>query len=412
MIVNISIVINFVLCAIFVVCYFHHVIFLIGSLFAKPKKFKEIDKRHKFGIIICARNESGVIGELCDSIKNQDYPSECVAVYVIADNCTDDTAEVARKHGAIVFERHNNELVGKGYALTSAFEFIDGHVGVDAYDAYIVFDADNILEKNYLSEMNKCYASGAKLITGYRNSKNYADNWISSGYALWFLRESRQLNAMRGLVNTTAEIKGTGFLVDKEIIKKQGGWKQHLMIEDVQFCVENVLDGEKVEYCHDAVLYDDQPTKFMVSWWQRRRWCRGYVEILKTYGGKLILNTLRGKGFSNYDMFMSVCPAFFISLIMCAVNILTFILVPIFEPERFLLYLLSAICVGIASYGLFTFAALVTVITEWKRIHATPFKKILSIFTFPVFMATYIPIAAVSLFRKTKWKHISHHTTT
>lgn len=411
MIAEISAIISIILCCLFVAFYFHHIVFSILSLFVKPKKFEDTDELHNFGIIICARNEADVIGQLCDCIKEQDYPSEYVTLYVVADNCTDNTAEVARSHGAVVYERFNKELVGKGYALTAAFDFIDSRVGIDAHDAYIVFDADNVLEKNYISEMNKCYSTGAKLITGYRNSKNFGDNWISSGYALWFLRESRQLNAIRSKFKISAEIKGTGFLVDKEIIKRQGGWTQHLMIEDVQFGIENVLRGERVEYCHDAILYDEQPTKFKESWWQRRRWCRGYVEILRNYGSKLMLNALRGKGFSNYDMLMSACPAFIISLLMCAVNILALILILIFEPFNFPLQLLNFTCVAVSSYGLFSFVIFFTLVSEWKRIQTTTFKKILSIFTFPVFMATYIPIAGVSVFFKTGWKQIKHTAT-
>ncbi len=402
-------ILNIIFGSLFMICYAYQVVFLVISLFKKVKKYPETERLHKYAFVISARNEEGVIGQLCDSIKAQEYPEELVDIYVVADNCDDDTAVLARKHGAIVYERSNRELVGKGYALSELFEHIGKSVGFDAYDGYIIVDADNILNKKYVYEMNKCFDTGARLITSYRNSKNYGDNWISSGYSLWFLRESRQLNAVRTNLGTTCEIHGTGFLISKDIIKKQGGWIHHLMIEDVQFTVENVLRGEKAVYCHDAVLYDEQPTSFVASWWQRKRWCRGYLQILRRYGARLIGAFLRGRGFSNFDMIMSMCPAFFITVAAAVVNIAAMIMILIFDINAFLPAIMSSVVMGAASYFIFALIGFIAVATEWKRIHTSTFKKIWSAITFPIFMATYIPIAAASLFSGTDWKPIEHH---
>ncbi len=402
-------ILNIIFGAMFLICYAYQIVFVVISFIKRPQTRPEARRMHRYAFVISARNEESVISQLCDSIKAQDYPPELVDIFVVADNCTDNTAETAKRHGAKVYERHNLELVGKGYALSELFGHIKGTEGFDAYDAYIVVDADNILDVNYISEMNKVFDSGARLITSYRNSKNYGDNWISSGYSLWFLRESRQLNAVRDVLGTTCEIHGTGFLVSKEIIKKQGGWIHHLMIEDVQFTVENVLGGEKVAYCHDAILYDEQPTSFVTSWWQRKRWCRGYLQILKRYGLKLTGAFFRGRGFSNFDMIMSMCPAFFITVAAVAVNLIAFVLTLILEPQSILAALMSALIMGIGSYLLFAAIGFIAVATEWRRIHTSPFKKIWSAITFPIFMATYIPIAAASLFSGTDWKPIKHN---
>ncbi len=390
-------------------CYSYQVVFIIISLIKKPRKRAEAGTEHKYAFIISARNEENVISQLCDSIRAQDYPKELVGIYVVADNCTDKTADIAREHGAEVFERFNTSLVGKGYALEELFGYIKDTVGFDAYDGYIIVDADNILDKSYLCEMNKCFDEGARLVTCYRNVKNYGDNWISAGYSLWFLRESRQLNAVRDILGTTSEIHGTGFLVSKDIIKKRGGWVHHMMIEDVQFTVENVLDGEKVAYAHDAVVYDEQPTSFKASWWQRKRWCRGYLQILRRYGIKLGAAFLKGKGFSNFDMIMSMCPAFFITVAAVAVNILALILTLIIEPHDLVGTLISTGVIALSSYLLFALVGIITVATEWNRIHTCTWKKLLSILTFPIFMATYIPIAAASLFSGVEWKQIKHN---
>ena len=110
-------IVNLVFSALFMLCYSYQVVFLIISLFIKPKKYGEAQKNKKYAFIISARNEENVIGQLCDCIARQDYPAELITTYIVADNCTDGTADVARAHGAIVYERHNDELIGKGYAL-------------------------------------------------------------------------------------------------------------------------------------------------------------------------------------------------------------------------------------------------------------------------------------------------------
>ncbi len=409
MITQVLSILNLIFGALFMICYAYQVVFLVISLIKKPKRFPDTGSLHRYAFVISARNEENVISQLCDSIRAQNYPCELIDIYVVADNCTDKTASVARAHGANVYERDDLSLIGKGYALGELFEYIKITAGFDAYDGYIVVDADNILDKNYVFEMNKCFAAGARLITSYRNTKNYGDNWISSGYSLWFLRESRQLNGVRTILGTTSEIHGTGFLISKDIIKRQGGWIHHLLIEDVQFTVENVLCGERAVYCDNAIIYDEQPTGFVTSWWQRKRWCRGYLQILRRYGLKLAGAFLRGKGFSNFDMIMSMCPAFFITVAAVFSNFLAIILTLIFEIESFLPTLLASAIMMIASYLLFALIGFITVATEWKRIHTSSFKKIWSAITFPVFMATYIPIAAASLFSGTDWKPIKHN---
>ena len=399
---------NIAIGAIFMACYAYQIVFLIISFFTRPKKYHDTDKRFKYAFIIAARDEEAVIADLCDSIRSQNYPSELVDIYVVADNCADNTAHIARDRGAHVLERNDPSHIGKGYALGAVFEHIDATVGISAYDGYIVMDADNLLDENYLFEMNKSFASGEKIVTGYRNTKNYGENWLSQGYSVWYMREMRQLNAVRSVLGTTAELRGTGFLVSSDIILSQGGWRQHLLIEDVEFAAEQVLAGERIAYCHDAVFYDEQPTGFVASWWQRRRWCRGYLQILRRYGARLMGAFFRGRGFSNFDMVMSMCPAFFITVGAAAVNLLAWLLAAILEPQSLLSVLMASGSLMIAAYLPFMAVGLVAVITEWGRIRASTLQKLCSVLVFPVFMATYIPIAAISLFRGVEWKPTRH----
>ena len=152
--------------------YFHQIIYLIiGTLkHGKVTKSAEDTKQHKIGIVIAARNESKVIPNLIKSIQAQDYPKDLLKVFVIADNCTDDTAQICRDMGCVVVERQDDQHVGKGFALHYFFTKL--HTEEEYADlvpeAYIVIDADNVLKPNYVTEMNKTFDCGHQMITSYR----------------------------------------------------------------------------------------------------------------------------------------------------------------------------------------------------------------------------------------------------
>ena len=142
------------------VMYAYQVVYLFVPLILKRKNKEKPVKQHRYAILIAARNEEKVIGNLLDSIQRQDYPAELFTAFVVADNCTDATAQIAESHGATVFSRFNKRQVGKGYALEYLLERIEETVGLDTFDAFLVFDADNVLMPYYLNQINKTCEAG------------------------------------------------------------------------------------------------------------------------------------------------------------------------------------------------------------------------------------------------------------
>jgi cellulose synthase/poly-beta-1,6-N-acetylglucosamine synthase-like glycosyltransferase len=409
--------INSILYIALTVLYFYQFIYIVIALIGDKKKkldTYEAKKLHKFAFIIAARNEQAVIGNLINSIKQQNYPAELIDVIVVADNCTDDTAQIAREHGAICYERFNNMLVGKGYALDYCFNKIVEQFGdYTAYDGYFIFDADNVIDKNYVKEMNKVFDRGYNVITSYRNSKNYDTNWITSGYSLWFIREAKYLNNPRMMLKTSCAVSGTGFLVNSSIIKKNNGWKFNLLTEDIQFSVVNILEGEKIGYCESAMFYDEQPTTFKQSWNQRMRWSKGFYQVMFRYGRELIAMMFKKREMfvSCYDMFMTLAPATLLSIGCILLNLifLAYGATDVHMLRRILPATLGSIAfAGVNFYLLMFSIGFITLVTEWNKILAPANKKIKSLFTFPLFMITYVPISLVALVKKVEWKPIAH----
>ena len=308
---------------------------------------------------------------------------------------------MARCHGAQVFERFDTQHVGKGYAL----DFLLSHIPHE-YDAYLVLDADNVIAPDYIRHMDQTLSDGYKIATSYRNSKNYGDNWISAGYALWFLRESRYLNGARYTIGSSCAVSGTGFAFTREILDRIGSWHFFLLTEDIEFTIDNVVHGEKIGYCREAVLYDEQPTDFRQSWRQRLRWSRGYLQVFGCYGLDL-MKGMFGGSFSCYDMAMNIMPAAVLSCVSIVVNVAAALQTFLAGGDLSGLMLSVAQLVANLYLTLFALGA-ITTISEWRQIHCTSFKKVLYAFTFPLFMLTYLPIVVVSLFVSPGWKPIAH----
>lgn len=408
---------NLFVFAVLTLLYFYQIIYVIVALVGEKKKehfVEEASKMHKFAFIVAARNESSVIANLIKSIRRQNYPADLIDIIIIADNCTDNTAEIARKNGAIVFERFNHMLVGKGYALDYAFNRIENEMGgVESYDGYFIFDADNIIDRNYVREMNKVFDKGYRVITSYRNSKNYDTNWLTAGYGLWFLREAKFLNNPRMMMNTNCAVSGTGFLMSSAIVKANGGWKYHLLTEDIEFSIVSAIKGERIGYCEKAILYDEQPTTFKQSWNQRLRWSKGFYQVMFKYAGQLISTMFNKKErfTSCYDMLMTIAPATLLTITCIFVNlagIVACVIDPSIVSSLLPVAAKSLLFTFVNMYAMLFFVGLLTIITEWKQIRCSGIKKFVYLFAFPVYIFTYIPIAIVALFKKVEWKPIAH----
>ena len=398
--------INLIAGLLFFALYFYQFIYLLVPYIKKEEPHKPV-KMHRYAVLISARNEENVISTLVDSIHRQSYPHELIDVYVIADNCTDKTAEMAQNAGAIVFVRNDMDNVGKGYALDYALHRIFKEKGEDFYDGFMVFDADNILDTDYIKSMNQTFSDGHRIITSYRNSTNYGTNWISAGYALWYIRESKFLNYSRMLLHTGCAISGTGFLVHKDVIKRIGGWKFFLLTEDIEFSIANAMAGEKIAYCKDAILYDEQPVTFKQSWTQRLRWARGFLQVFGKYGTKLIKSIFTKKSTTCYDMAMTILPMIFMTLFIFVVNAFGLIAGAYNGEDWQSLAWTLFQWVRNGYIMLFAIGAL-TAIAENKRIHTSGWKKFLYLFTFPIFLFTYLPISIVAIFKNVTWEPTEH----
>ena len=433
--------------------------FIIGLFFTR--RFKTAKKQHKYGILIAARNEENVIGNLLDSIHKQDYPKDLIDVFVVADNCTDKTANIASKYGAKVYERFDNEHKTKGYALQYLFEKIKSEYGINTYEGYFIFDADNLLNKNYISKMNDAFDSGEKIITSYRNTKNFDENWIASTYALHWIRSIRTNHRARSFLHLATNIQGTGFLFTNEIVKN--GWKYTGLTEDRALTADAVAHGYQITYQDEAEFFDEQPTSLKIALRQRLRWSKGHLMAFVETGPQLFVNIIFGKlfiknktpkekkvflrilesirhRFASYDTLIQLIPFSLLNIIeWIIINVIIYscynyingiqninlfegsILSFIFKTNininpginAFIISILITIWFRII-YRLSVYIsnmamAVYLFIIEKDRIKKIPLrKKFLYIFTFPTFDSIGRYTTYLALFAKVTWKPIPH----
>ncbi|OTA26094.1 N-acetylglucosaminyltransferase [Alloscardovia macacae] len=385
----------------------YQIMVVVVGMLAKPTVYPDVPQDRRYAVLISARNEEAVIGNLVRSIQNQTYPSELVDVWLVADNCTDKTAQVVRDMGCHVVERFNKEQVGKGYALQYLLRKMMADGEAQKYDAFFIFDADNLLDKNYIAEMNKARQAGFEVLTSYRNSVNTGQNWISSGAALWFVRESRFLNTTRSALGTSCHVGGTGFMFSRRIMERNDGWKFHLLTEDMEFTMDCILHGDRIGFCGSAMFYDEQPVDFKTSWDQRVRWSKGFLQVFRYYSKVMAQWGIKERDFSAIDVTLMVCPFMVISVV-------RFLLGIIYAALGYISW--YSIVEGFSSWGTSILGfligmmvlALVSGFVERDKLNITMKELLVYTLSFPVYMASYVPISFVAIFAKSQWKPIAH----
>ncbi|MBO5952728.1 MAG: glycosyltransferase family 2 protein [Oscillospiraceae bacterium] len=385
-------------------CFLYQTVYLFLPFILKKKAHKEA-KPNRYAILIAARNEEAVIPHLLDSIREQDYPAELITTYVIADNCTDNTARVARAHGATVFTRFNQQQIGKGYALNYLLEQLRLSGELDQFDAFLIFDADNLLLPDYVTQINRVCSDGYEAFCGYRNAKNFGSNWLTCGYGLFYLHESVHLNLSRMRIGACCAVNGTGFGFTRELLTKCGGWNYFTLTEDIEFSTWCAANGVVIGYCNDAILFDEHPTAFRQSWRQRTRWAQGGIQVSFRYARDMFSGICKG-GMTGYSSFERTTMSLW-GVILCLIT-------GAFASA--LLYLTYgwkgvAFVTAFSSVGAFLsffFLGAFTLYTEWDRIRATKAQKLKSLFAYPLFMLTFAPISIAAPFQKFQWKPIVH----
>ena len=403
---------NTIVGLVFSVCFLYQVVFFFIGLIRGQVEIPPAKKQHTYAFFIAAHNEEAVIANLVKSIKDQDYPSELIDVFVVADACTDNTAQAAREAGAIVYERNDLSRKGKSWVMDYGFDrILREYPG--KHEAFFIFDADNLLSRDYVTIMNDAFDQGYLALTSYRNSKNFGSSWISSAYATWFIREARYLNNARMICHTSCAVSGSGYLVSAKLIEGMKGWDFHTLTEDIQFSTFCAIHGVRIGYA-PAEFFDEQPVTLKASIKQRMRWTKGFYQVLFTYGRHMFKSIGKFHRFAAYDMLMVVGPAMLLTLMCLLVNV-TFIAVGslshgFLATDAEIEMAIGSIIMMLAyMYGTFFVMGLSTTITEWKHIHCPQKWRIFTnLFTFPLFMFTYVPLTVAALFLKVDWVPTPH----
>ena len=369
---------------------------ILGNINIRRNKNTVIkkDDDYDFCVLIPARDESKVIEGL---LKSLELSVNMQDVYVIVEDMKDKTVDICNKYQANVILR-TTKRQRKGYALDEAIKQIKD------YNLYFIFDADNIVDKNFFKEMKKTYEQGYDIGVGYRNCKNGNDNIISACSSLTFSMINTLGNDFRNKHNANIIVSGTGFYIRGSWIKKWQGYPFHTLTEDYELSLYSILNNMTSYYNDKAIFYDEQPTKFNQTIKQRVRWIKGYFESRKKYI-PLILKDLKQP---NYGSKYSIC---------LGVRVFIYIIIGIviFMIKNIILLFINYNAISLISLiSIILLSYLIMMIVTYKMIKKDKLDlsrkmKIKTIFYNPIYLTTYVYCALIALFKKNiSWDKIEH----
>ena len=372
------------------------ILLILGNINIRRNKNTVIrkDDDYNFCVLIPARDESKVIEGL---LKSLELSVDMHDVYVIVEDMKDKTVDICKKYQANVILR-TTKRQRKGYALDEAIKQIKD------YNLYFIFDADNIVDKNFFKEMKKTYEQGYDIGIGYRNCKNGNDNIISACSSLTFSMINTLGNDFRNKHNANILISGTGFYIRGSWIKKWQGYPFHTLTEDYELSLYSILNNMTSYYNDKAIFYDEQPTEFKQTIKQRVRWIKGYFESRKKYIPSILKNLKQPNYGSKYSVCLGVRA--FIYIIIGIVIFMIKNIIILFTNYN-VISLISLISIILLSY-------LIMMIVTYKMIKKDKLDlnrkmKIKTIFYNPIYLTTYVYCALIALFKKNiSWDKIEH----
>ena len=396
-------IIKFVMEAFFIFFILYQMLVGVFCFYTHRDKPSGSTKVHNLVAIVAARNEAKVIGQLIESLKLQDYPSDKLDIIIIADNCTDNTAQIARENGAIVYERFNDIEKGKGFAVAYIVDILlSERKGM--YDAFCIFDADNLVTPTFMTAMNEMLNLGYRAAQGYRDIKNPGDSWISANYSLFYWGQNRSWNQPRCNLGLSASVNGTGFMVKMDMVEGKG-WVTNSMTEDIEFTMNSIADGVRIGWARDAVVFDEQPITFAESWKQRKRWTTGYIQCMKLCTGKLLKGAWERKDLKPLDatIFLLGIPAMFIGFVVFLVNL---VLALTGNNNPFIFFIKLSPFLIVPGYILSIIGCILLLKLEDKK----PDKVWSGILTLPIFSVSWFIINLICIIKPVKeWHPIEHN---
>jgi cellulose synthase/poly-beta-1,6-N-acetylglucosamine synthase-like glycosyltransferase len=379
------------------------VLALWGEMRKKKKQsIKAVPPSTRFALVIAARNEADVIGNLITSLQGQHYPAGMYDIYVAPNNCTDNTREIAVSCGAKIFDPIG-VIKSKGDVLS---QFVKKCLEEKNYDAICVFDADNIVHSDFLQKMNQARLAGAHIAQGFKHSKNPTDSTIASSFSIYFWIIDRFYNASREALRLSSFVTGTGFMVTTAFLEKIGGWNTRTITEDYEFSAQCVLAGERVHYVSDAIVYDEQPLTFGQSWKQRRRWSTGNFDSSRYYLKDLLKQAIHTRSLACLDLAVTyLSPVIFMLSVLVLVGQAVLMGCKVFMPAFIEqpLFLSTNLFMGLAC------SIVLAVFITYTHNRKTLRGSCKAIIFFMFFLLSWMPINMVSLLKKQrKWEAIAH----
>ncbi len=226
--------------------------------------------RLNFAILIPAHNEEAMLGTLLESLADLAYAKDHYAVYVVADNCTDTTAELARATGWVhVYERFDQDKRGKGYALKWLLQKLEEDRLI--YDAYVFLDADSVVEPTFLQAMNRELVRGAQALQACHTVLNVTESpstalrWV----ALTLINYVRPLG--KSGLGFSSTLTGNGMCFSRALLLRHP-WQAFSLTEDCQYYLTLVQHGERIHFVPETLVRSVMPTTFKQMRTQDIRW--------------------------------------------------------------------------------------------------------------------------------------------